>query len=261
MIAAPASRGKVNRQIIRRPCRRAGFEVIRADSRQEKTALRCDLNFYIKVMAIGRELFEPEEQIILFTRYPAPGRAKTRLVPALGARGAAALHRRLTEQTVACIRDLQRKRPVRLEIRYTGGRRVLFQKWLPDADLAPQGPGGLGERLARSFAEAFGRGSRRVVAVGADCPALSAAILARAFEQLRGRDLVLGPAADGGYYLLGLSREAPSLFGGIPWGTATVLAATLARVREGAFSFSLLEPLADVDCLEDLAHLNHYPHP
>jgi rSAM/selenodomain-associated transferase 1 len=206
-------------------------------------------------------LSETEEKIMLFTRYPAPGQAKTRLMPALGARGAAALQRRLTEQTVARIRTLQSRRPVRFEIRYTGGNRKLFRKWLHGEDLISQGENGLGDRLRRAFAAAFAQGYRRVVAIGADCPSLSPEVLTGAFEELRHRDLVLGPAEDGGYYLLGLSRRAPALFVDIPWGTSSVLAVTAARAEANALSVSLLEPLADVDRPEDLIHLDYHPRP
>ncbi|MDA8164197.1 MAG: TIGR04282 family arsenosugar biosynthesis glycosyltransferase [Desulfobacteraceae bacterium] len=196
-----------------------------------------------------------EEQILLFTRYPAPGQVKTRLVPVLGPHGAAALQRRLTERTLARIRALQQRRPVGLEVRATGGSRERFAKWLGSAKIVPQGRGGLGARLRRAFEAAFGRGAKRAVAVGADCPALSPEVLARAFEELHRKDVVLGPAMDGGYYLVGLSRPAPALFAAIPWGTSGVLAATLARAAAGSLSVSLLEPLADVDRPEDLPHL------
>ncbi len=94
--------------------------------------------------------------------------------------------------------------------------------------VAPQGEGNLGERMARAFACAWREGFTRVVLVGADCPALSVEILQNAFLALADHDLVLGPATDGGYYLIGLTRSAPELFSNQPWGDGGLLAATLA---------------------------------
>jgi uncharacterized protein len=203
---------------------------------------------------------QASEQIIVFTRCPIPGKVKTRLIPALGARGAAELHRHLTEYTIRQVTNFRRQRPeVGLEIRFTGGSREQFQSWLPAGKPAEQAEGDLGARLSRAFADAFSRGLRRVIAVGSDCPALSPAILAEALARLHDHDLILGPAADGGYYLIGLRLAPAGLFTDIPWGTAAVLAETLKRAAVSAFSVSLLETLADVDRPEDLVHLSDYP--
>jgi len=203
-----------------------------------------------------------QARLILFTRYPKPGRAKTRLIPALGAEGAAALQRRMSETIVARMVRFAGQYPVGLEIRYTDGNRQAMAAWLSgDIPCLDQGGGGLADRLRRAFAVAFAQGSRRVVVVGADCPGLSPALFAQAFGALESRELVLGPAMDGGYYLVGLSRPAPALFAGIPWGTGEVLAATLKQAHELNLSTHLLEPLADVDRQEDLRHFHCHPDP
>jgi uncharacterized protein len=204
------------------------------------------------------EVMESCEQIIIFTRCPEPGRVKTRLIPALGSRGAAELHRRLTERTIAQVHLVRQQRQVRVEIRYTGGSEAQIRSWLPGENLAAQTEGDLGARLCQAFADGFASGVQRLVAIGADCPTLSPAILTAAFEQLLTRDLVLGPARDGGYYLLGLSRPAPALFASINWGTGAVLAETVASAAAAGLSISFLEPLADVDRPEDLAHLGDH---
>jgi uncharacterized protein len=205
---------------------------------------------------------QASEQIIVFTRCPVPGQVKTRLIPALGAKGAAELHRRLTEHTIRQGGAFRQQRPeVGLEIRFTGGSREQLQRWLPAGRPAEQAEGDLGARLSLAFADAFARGLRRVVAVGSDCPALSPPILAETFARLHDHDLILGPAADGGYYLIGLRLVAAELFTDIPWGTSAVLAETLKRAAAGFISVSLLEALADVDRPEDLAHLGDYSHP
>lgn len=202
------------------------------------------------------------DKLFLFTRYPQAGCAKTRLIPALGPEGAALLQRRMTEQTLDTARALQNEYPVNLEIRYAGGDLAMMKKWLgPDLDYCRQGNGDLGARLGRAFAEAFNSGYQRVLIIGADCPALSPQILAGGFAGLAEHDLVLGPAADGGYYLVGLARPCPQLFRNRPWGSDRLLHETLAAAEKNALSCHLLEELADVDRPEDLAHFSGYPDP
>ncbi len=202
------------------------------------------------------------EKLIIFTRFPQAGTTKTRLIPALGATGAADLQRRLSERTVRRGRELAAIRDTALELCYDGGDGGLIAAWLgKDLATAPQGEGDLGERMARAFARAGQDGFQRVVLVGADCPALSVQILQTAFTALADHDLVLGPASDGGYYLLGLARPAPELFKNQPWGDRTLLAATLAVARSSGLSVQLLEELADIDRPEDLQHLGDYPDP
>lgn len=198
-------------------------------------------------------------KILLFTRFPEPGKAKTRLIPALGAEGAAALQRRMTEATLKNLLSFSAASGAHSEIRFDGGDTAGVRRWLPGAvGYAPQGEGNLGDRLQRAFAAAFHSGATRVIVVGADCPALSPQHLDEAFNALSDHDLVLGPAADGGYYLIGLRRPAPQLFHHIAWGTGTVLAATLRLARAMQLTIHQLEQLADVDRPEDLAHLDHH---
>lgn len=114
--------------------------------------------------------------------------------------------------------------------------------------------------MLRCFEDAFSAKMKYVVIVGADCPALSAEIIEQSLKKLYQNDLVLGPAHDGGYYLIGLSQPIPSLFYDIPWGTAQVLNKTLAYAKKTNVTFSLLEPLADVDRPEDIHHFRHHSH-
>jgi hypothetical protein len=195
--------------------------------------------------------------LMLFTRFPQAGETKTRLIPALGAEGATSLQRRMSEAAFATLRAC---RGVSLEVRCCGADADAVRRWLPGADsYAAQGEGDLGARLGLAFAAAFARGARPVAAVGADCPALTADHLAAALAALADHDLVLGPARDGGYYLIGLQAPHPGLFRGIPWGTAAVLRQTLARAKALGLRHHLLETLPDVDRPEDLTHLDHHP--
>ncbi len=192
---------------------------------------------------------------MVFARSPTPGEAKTRLIPALGEAGAAALHRRLVMHCLRAARD-SRLGPVEL--------------WCaPDADdpffrdcerrcgvsLHPQGEGDLGARMQRAFESALA-GAERAILVGSDIPALSPQYLRDADQALgRGDDAAIGPAEDGGYVLIGLSRCDPELFRDIPWGGPEVLAETRRRLAALSWRSSELPVLWDVDRPEDLERL------
>ncbi len=193
------------------------------------------------------------DRLIIFTRYPVPGKTKTRLIPALGAEGAAALQKQMTERTVARARQLRQEQSLLVEVRYEGGRKSLMQKWLgSDLAFAVQRSGHLGLRMARAFQEAFRAGCTRVVLVGTDCPGLSVFLLREAFHGLRANEVVLGPARDGGYYLLGLRFFVPQIFEKISWGTGAVLEETLRKLGSLPLRLFLLKTLGDVDRPEDL---------
>lgn len=200
----------------------------------------------------------PKERLIVFTRYPEPGKTKTRLIQALGARGAADLQRRMTERLLGNVGTLLAKRKMTLEVRYEGGSQKKMKAWLgADVRLTAQESGSLDRRMLLAFADAFAAGCRTVVIIGTDIPGITAAIVEDAFERLRNRDLVLGPAADGGYYLIGLrhsclERARPLLSAAIPWGTEKVLQMTREIAAECNLAHSLLETLRDIDRPEDL---------
>jgi rSAM/selenodomain-associated transferase 1 len=127
-----------------------------------------------------------------------------------------------------------------------------IQPWLSAARTsAPQGEGDLGERLCRAFGRAFRSQARRVVIIGSDCPEVTEADIRAAWDGLRAHDVVLGPARDGGYWLIGLRSLQPALFRGIPWSTADVLAATQERARVAGLRVQLLRELSDIDTVED----------
>ena len=121
-----------------------------------------------------------------------------------------------------------------------------------DLRYVPQAGQTLGDRLHSAFVEAFEAGCKRAVTIGSDCPGITEARLAEAFEALDRAELVLGPATDGGYYLVGLNRPTPGVFEGIAWGTERVLAQTLDRADRLGLSVHQLGALDDVDRPEDL---------
>lgn len=182
-------------------------------------------------------------RIVLFTRWPEPGRAKTRLIPAIGAERAAALHRRLTERTLAAVR----RSGLPFELRVTGAPPAAFQHWLGPVMIVDQGGGDLGQRLDRAgppYPTLF---------IGADAPDLSAKLLLEAAEALRSYSAVIGPAEDGGYWLIGLGRPVEGVFSGIDWSTERVFPQTLDRLRAALIEPALLPQLSDCDLPEDLA--------
>jgi hypothetical protein len=193
------------------------------------------------------------ECLIIFTRYPEPGKTKTRLIPALGAEGAATLQRQMTEHTLAQVKELQAKRLVSVEVYFVGGNQQLMQSWLGTSVIyRQQGDGDLGRRMAIAFQTALEAGKQRVVVIGTDCPDLKAEVMVKAFHALEQHDLVLGPAQDGGYYLIGLCRLIPELFTGISWSTAEVLQQTMSIAQRLELAVAYLPMLSDVDRPEDL---------
>jgi hypothetical protein len=174
------------------------------------------------------------------------------MIPRLGPVGAARLQQRMTEHTlVRCRAAVRRAANRTLEVRHEGGTGGLMRRWLGgDIRCLPQGDGTLGERMFRALVTG---GSVRTVIVGSDCPALDAGLLERAFAALDDHDLVLGPALDGGYYLIGMHRPRYELFVDLPWGSDRVLALTRARAEVLGLRVACLPTLADVDRPEDLA--------
>jgi uncharacterized protein len=196
-------------------------------------------------------------KLIIFTRYPVPGKTKTRLIPVLGKEGAANLHRLMAKKTIARGLSLENSGRLSVEIYYAGDRLQLMQDWLgPDLIYHNQGQGDLGARMVVAFHNSFNSGIDKVVIIGTDCPDLKAEIIGKAFDELDRSDLVLGPAQDGGYYLIGLRRSLPELFSGINWGTDEVLAQTQAVAQILGLNIAELPTLTDIDRPEDLLDLD-----
>jgi rSAM/selenodomain-associated transferase 1 len=193
----------------------------------------------------------PAERLIVFAKRPRPGEVKTRLAREIGALDAAVLYQAMAEHVLRATAPAGHgyARLVRYAPADAGDD---IARWLPDEQRAPQGPGDLGRRMAHAFACAFAGGARRVVLIGTDAPALGREHVEQAFEALRDHDLAIGPACDGGYYLVGLAAPRPQLFEGIAWSTATVCADTMERARTLGLRHRLLPELRDVDTLADV---------
>ena len=205
-------------------------------------------------------------RLSVFTRIPEPGKAKTRLVPPLTADQAAALQRAMTEDLLERLDHTlgaaaPEATPLSLEVRYDGrlasGALEVPIGWA----VTSQGPGNLGERLARAAREAQRDGIGRLVIIGSDAPLLPLPLVEAAFSGLADRDALVVPAEDGGYVLIGLAlgRAPPAAFGtlfaGIPWGTGAVGQATAEAARRAGLTFGELAGHWDVDRPEDLPRL------
>lgn len=240
-----------------------------ADVRQNKAPIlfpfgRCSITVAMRTGAtivtriheamLGSSVRVPVQRLLVFSRYPVSGRTKTRLIPALGAEGAATLHREMAAWTVRTARSAALDRDTELEIHFTGGDEAAMASWLgPDLSYREQSEGDLGARLHDAFAGAFDSGMKRVVTIGTDCPGLRVETIRRAFDLLRDHDVVLGPTDDGGYYLIGLRGPAASLFGDVDWGTGSVFATTLERAEQLGLSLGVLPTMRDVDTTDDLS--------
>ena len=190
--------------------------------------------------------------VMPFLKAPRLGTVKTRLGREIGMSEATVIYRQLAEQQLRRIPG-----EFRTEIRYAPrGVATEMRQWLGHGyRYRAQSGGDLGERMSSAFAQGFQRGHQPIIAIGADCPELDEASLRRAAGLLAESDVVLGPASDGGYYLIGLRRPEPRLFAGIEWSTSTVLATTQARIQECGLSCSLMEKKDDID---DLAALRRH---
>ncbi len=175
---------------------------------------------------------------------------KTRLSPPLAPDDACRLYEAFLEDL---FRRLQGLRGVEATVWYAGGDPARLSRFVPDrARLAPQADGDLGARLVAAFETLLAGGGAPAVIVGSDSPDLPVRQVRRAFQKLRRHDVVLGPAADGGYWLVGLRAPAPSLFAGIDWGSDRVFAQTLQRVERAGLRLATLPLWYDVDGADGL---------
>ncbi|MBE0711085.1 MAG: TIGR04282 family arsenosugar biosynthesis glycosyltransferase, partial [Candidatus Aminicenantes bacterium] len=194
-----------------------------------------------------------ESRLIVFVRYPVAGKVKTRLIPALGEDGAAALSREMAEHTMNWASRLAGKGGKGLEIRFEGGLVRDMEAWLGKGfRYVPQGDGDVGARMDRAFREAFSEGIGKAVLIGTDLPELTVFHIREAWKALDAFDVVLGPAADGGYGPIGLRRAVPDLFRGISWSTDRVLKQTLAKAAAACLKVKILPALCDVDRPDDI---------
>ena len=194
-----------------------------------------------------------KKALIIFVRKPELGKVKTRLAATMGEEKALAVYRKLLEHTHYISEGVKAE------------RFVFYFDEIEENDLWSDGnfikrlqsPGDLGEKMHNAFAGLFDEGYNDVAIIGSDCYELTTAIIEDAFEMLQQNDLVIGPANDGGYYLLGMKKLCMELFSNIQWSTEKVLAQTLAACTSAGLSHSLLPKLTDIDTEADLNSMQH----
>lgn len=188
------------------------------------------------------------QTLLIFIKNPEKGKVKTRLAETAGEGKALEIYQKLLEITksvtdpLSVDREVWYSRFIDKDDLWSGGR---YEKKL-------QRGADLGTRMKTAFREAFARGSGRVVIIGSDCPGLRASILRQAFRLLDSHKVVVGPARDGGYYLLGMAEFFPALFEQKGWSTPAVCGQTIRQLRKMDVSYRLLTELNDIDTQQDL---------
>lgn len=200
----------------------------------------------------------PGLTLCLFARLPQPGQVKSRLAADLGLDAAAEFYQCCLHDVIDVARTVEGRRLLAYTPPTADAAKYFRSLAGMDFTLWPQPSGDLGDRLCACFEQAFAAGADRVIVIGTDAPSLPVQFLHEAHQQLREHDVVLGPALDGGYVLIGLQRPPAGgnawreLFAGISWSGPSVLAQTMARAAAAGLSPGLLPPWYDVDTRADL---------
>lgn len=198
------------------------------------------------------------DRVMIFAKPAVPGRVKTRLIPALTPEAAAALQVAFLEDVIEIVRAAVDSE-AELVVSGDEDTAEAFRRRYPGHRVTLQRGADLGARLLAAFEESFVGSTRRAIVLGSDHPTLPHGHVATALERLSEVDAVLGPSRDGGYYLVGLSRDgwprSAALFQDVPWSTPEVLAVSLDRARRSDLMLALLPEWYDVDRPEDLERL------
>ena len=190
----------------------------------------------------------PRDCLMIFLKAPRPGYAKTRLAKDPGPDLAANAYRQMLDTLLQHLRSIK---PVQLFFDPPDARSEIIPWLQPSWRAHPQSSGDLSQRLSHAFQSAFATGFSRVAVIGSDTPHITPADIQLAWDSLADHDVVLGPATDGGYWLISLKQWFPSLFENIPWSSPAVLSTTLDRARASALKVFLLRELSDIDTAAD----------
>jgi rSAM/selenodomain-associated transferase 1 len=186
--------------------------------------------------------------LVIFVRNPVLGQVKTRLAKDIGNERALAIYLQLLQHTLKITRSLSFRKFI-----YYADEVSDYDLWsVPGYTKRMQSGTNLGERMLNSFKELFEQGFTRIVIIGSDCLQLQTENLQEAVTLLESNTAVIGPASDGGYYLLGLTKLYPDLFVNKPWSTDQVLTKTIDDFNNQGISYALLEELSDIDDITDL---------
>ena len=193
-----------------------------------------------------------ERLLLLFVKNPVAGKVKTRLARTAGNDRALQVYKQLMQLTEKSAKQVDSAR----QVWYSS---FIDQNDLFDSELFEkrlQKGDDLGERMGNAFSSSYEEGYRSVVIIGSDCPELDSDIIEQAFVELNKSDVVIGPSADGGYYLLGMNTFIPEIFEGIKWSSTDVLSQTKEKLDKSGYSFKELQVLNDIDTEEDLNNSN-----
>jgi len=196
-----------------------------------------------------------KEGILLFAKYPEIGKVKSRLSESIDRNSVVKIYKLFVQDILMKIKDT----PYETIICYYPDDSIeKFKDWIGEKYLfIPQIGKNLGERLKNSFEKCFSNGFSKLIAIGGDSPDLKLDIIKEAFDNLKNYDSVIGPCADGGYYLIGFSKESfyPTVFDEIPWSTAEVFKKTMDVFSRGNQKVHILPKWYDVDTIDDLLDL------
>ncbi|SMO84631.1 TIGR04282 family arsenosugar biosynthesis glycosyltransferase [Gracilimonas mengyeensis] len=194
-------------------------------------------------------------QLLIFVKNPELGKVKTRLAASIGDKEALNVYRKLLQLTHQQTRKLD------------ADKTVWYSSFIPDNDLwdsdsfhtSLQQGSNLGNRMLHAFKTAFQKQPKsKVIIIGSDCPGITTELLEKAYQALENKEIVIGPARDGGYYLLGMCNFHPEVFEDIDWSTSKVREQTLDVIKANQWSYELLEELNDIDTVEDLEESELY---
>ncbi len=192
--------------------------------------------------------------LLIFVKNPQLGKVKTRLAATLGDHKALEIYNLLLEKTKATVLPLAMD------------KQVYYSDFIGQNDLWSQGNfqkrlqfgDDLGARMSSAFKSGFDQGYESICIIGSDCFDISKSIINQAFETLKSNDFVMGPAKDGGYYLLGMNKYQPGVFENIKWSTVKVLSETINRISKLKASYDLLISLTDIDEEKDLETISEF---
>ena len=193
-----------------------------------------------------------ENTLIVFVKYPEPGKAKTRIARELGAHRAAEIYSQMAKEIIGMIQKPDAHRTVIYFDPPDKESEVRLWLGIDNVSYEPQSAGTIGDRMSDAFERVFSEGAPKAVLIGTDVPDITGETVSTAFRLLDETDVVIGPAGDGGYYLMGLKNYEPVLFENIDWGSNTVFNRTLDHINENNLSHKPLGILKDVDTIDDI---------
>jgi hypothetical protein len=197
------------------------------------------------------------DRIVVFGRQPEAGRVKTRVAGGIGSTAAAEVYGELLGHTI----DVVQRSGLPWILSLAAPAEPGWRETLPvEVEVEVQVEGDLGRRMHACLQQWFADGADRVVIVGSDIPGLTPGHLRSAFERLGDRAVVLGPASDGGYWLVGQRAPGVDCFSGVPWSSPETLAATRRRLDDLAVEWGEIDPLSDIDTIDDLRRIVDDPH-